>query len=175
MRTAGARQILVAACGVPILAACGSTAASSSKPPSTPIPVQVFTPAPTLIPTPQAQPVGQTVQTTTNAMITVEQTAPAHGNEYETPPPGGRFLGAKIKECAGDSDIFVSPTSWNVKLADATQIDGTFLVDGQPGPDLMSTDLQGGSCTEGWVYFPLPHGAQPKEIHLQKADFFWTL
>ena len=167
----GAGLIFLAGCG----GGGGANGTRTSTP--TPLPVTVYTPAPTPAPTLNpAYAVGQTVTTTTEAAITVVSTAPAQsGNQFETPPPGGSFFGAQIKECAGNQVLYVAPSTWSVKLADATQIDATFVVDGTPTPALQSTNLNPGSCTAGWIYFPLPAGAAPVEIHLLKADFYWTL
>ena len=174
---AGASMVALA------LAGCGAAAASSTATPNTANPneitftpgsdVPAYTPAPTL---PPVNHVGDTVDTTTGAKITVVRLAPASsGNEFETPPPGGAFLGAEIKECAGSSVLLVEALEWSVKLADATQIDAGLGVDMTPSPALQSSNLNPDSCTDGWVYFPLPAGAAPKEIHLLKADFYWTL
>lgn len=160
-----------------VLAACGSVGASA--PVATPDSVSAAsdTPLPTVVPTANpAAPVGTTVPTTTGDAITVERTAPAQsGNQFETPPPGGAFLGAEIKECAGTGVLLVEPPAWSVKLADATQVDGTLVVDASPNPALQATNLNPGACTDGWVYFPLPAAAHPIEIHLLRANFYWTL
>jgi hypothetical protein len=109
-------------------------------------------------------------------VITVLQTATAHsGNEFETPPPGGHFLAVKVKECAGTTQEFVSESSWSVKLVDFTQVDAGFMSGATPGPELPSSNLQPSACTAGWVYFPLPPSPAVTEIHLNNADFFWTL
>jgi hypothetical protein len=131
------------------------------------------TPEPTLNP---AMHIGQSVPTTTGAVITVVQTAAAQsGNQFETPPPGGAWFAAEVKECAGTQTTFVSASAWSVKLADSTQVDGRYASEMSPAPELASTNLNPNSCTDGWVYFPLPAGAAPKEIHLLRADFYWTL
>jgi hypothetical protein len=128
------------------------------------------------VPTPSGFKIGDTVTTTTQATITVLQTAPASsGNQFETPPPGGHFLAAKIKECAGTQQEFVSDVAWSAKLADFTQIDATSLSGGSPGPGLPTSNVQPGACVAGWVYFPVPASPAVTEIHLSKADFFWVV
>ena len=151
-----------------------SPSASISTPNQTPIPVTITTPTP--LPTPQGVPVGQTITTTTNATMTVEQTATADsGNDFETPPPGGSFLAAKVKICAGDQQEMSNPVGWYVKLADDTQVSGTFMTDATPGPALPIDNVQPGSCVAGWLYFPLPASPSPVEIAPKNSDFFWTL
>lgn len=160
-----------------VVAGCGAAAATSDTPTSSPTPFTVYTPAPTPAPTLNpAEPVGAPVLTTTGATVIVEKTAAASsGNEFETPPPGGSFLAAEIKECAGNQTLFASPINWSVKLADSTQIDASYRSDMSPGPELEGTDLNPGGCTDGWIYFPIPAGGVPREIHLLRADFYWTL
>ena len=162
---------IVVALGVVGLEACGSAGVSD-------VMTTTHSAAPaTSKPTPNPEfPVGAAVPTTAGDAITVVRTAPAQsGNEFETPPPGGAFLAAKIKECAGSGVLLVEPPAWSVKLADNTQIDAAVVVDGTPAPMLQATNLNPGACTDGWVYFPLPAGAHPIEIHLLRADFYWTL
>ena len=162
------------ALGAAVLAACGA-AGSTSEPTHTPVIIATLPPTaePTLNP---AEAVGQAVTTTTQAVITVVRTAPAQTNfDYQSPPPGGSFLGAEVKACAGNQVLFVSPDAWSVKLADATQIDAQPMIEMAPSPELGSTNLNPGGCTDGWVYFALPAGAKPTEIHLLRADFYWTL
>lgn len=167
----GCSALAVASCG----AATGAQqAADTSTPAATPI--IVSTPAPTPEPTLNpAQKIGQPVTTTTGATVVAEKAAPASsGNEFETPPPGGAFLGVEVKECAGNQTLFVSPSAWSVKLADNTQIDASLAVEMSPAPALNSTNLNPGGCTDGWVYFGLPAGSTPVQINLLKADFYWT-
>jgi hypothetical protein len=160
---------------------CSSAGNQASNTPATthtatPLPVSIVTPAPTPIPTPSGFAIGETVTTTTGAKITVLQTAPASSNnQFETPPPGGHFLAAKIRECAGTMQDFVSPVGWSVKLADDTQVDGTSLSGGSPGPELPSSNLQPGNCVAGWVYFPLPASPAAIAIVPHNSDFFWRL
>lgn len=173
MRASVVAMAVIAASG---LAACGSVGASAPTSTLGATPA-ADTPLPTVAPTatPVAS-VGTTVPTTAGDAITVERTAPAQsGNQFETPPPGGAFLGAEIKECAGTGVLLVEPPAWSVKLADATQVDGTLVVDASPNPALQATNLNPGACTDGWVYFPLPAAAHPIEIHLLRANFYWTL
>ena len=159
-----------------VLAACGASAASSSAPAASPVIVATLPPTalPTLVP---AEHIGDTVNTTTGAHVTVAQTAPASsGYAFQSPPAGGSFLAAEIRECAGNQILYVAPSEWSVRLADATQVDGLgapFQM--SPTPALQATDLNPAGCADGWVYFPLPPNAAPKEIHLLKADFYWTL
>lgn len=178
------KGFVVAMVAVSGLTACGAASSTARSSASTPEPGEITptldTPLPdvsTPFPTPNpATPIGQAVLTTTGAHITVEKTAPASSsNMFETSPPGGSFLGAEVKMCAGTDTLLVEPPNWSVKLADATQIDASLGVEMQPGPSLEASNLNPGSCTDGWVYFPLPPDAQPKEIHLLRADFYWTL
>lgn len=142
---------------------------AASPQPDAPTDTPTATPAP-------ATSIGQSVLTTDGNTVTVEKTAPASsGNMFETPPAGGAFFAAEIKECSGAQELTVNPAAWSAKLADATQIDATFGVEMSPNPELKLMDLNPNSCTDGWVYFPLPPNAAPKEIHLLRADFYWTL
>lgn len=170
-------RVALSAMGTAVLAACGAAASTPTTLPPTPTPVIIATLPPTALPTLNpAEAVGQTVTTTTQAAVTVERTAPAQTSfDYQSPPPGGSFLAVEIKECAGNQVLFVSPDAWSVKLADATQVDAQLMIDMAPSPELASTNLNPGGCTDGWVYFPIPAGAHPIEIHLLRADFYWTL
>ena len=168
------------------LAACGSSggslnpvgsSVSTPGPTSTLVPVTIVTATPTPVPTPSGFSVGDTVDTTTGAKITVQQVVPASStNEFETPPPGGRFRAAKVRECAGSSAIFTASEAWSMKLEDDTQVDGTSIAGANPNPELPTSNLQPGNCVAGWVYFALPPSPPaPVRIQLSNTDFFWTL
>lgn len=137
------------------------------------------TPAPTPAPTPAGVPVGMTVPTTTGEtyqVITFKQNVRSN-NEFHTPPPGGSFAAAQVKQCAGPSTpSSANPYGWKVSMSDFSQVTGesTDLLD-VPGASLNVTSLQPGQCVAGWVAFTIPGGVTPKQISLSKSDFFWVL
>jgi hypothetical protein len=153
---------------------------------STPVPVVVVTatPVPTIAPTPvpttaPPQTLGTPVLTTAGDTYLVIAYKPrvSSNNPYNTPPPGGNFAAADVKECAGQNGTKnASYLDWSLGLADDSQVPGTdpSLVN-VPGAAFPGNEsLNPGSCVSGWVEFDVPSGGgAAAKIAPANSDFFW--
>ena len=170
-------------CGIALaLAGCAEGGGSQAASVATvqPTPEGTATPAATNTPTPlSAQALGTPVLTTDGLTVTaLKYRHVSSNNQFETPPPGGYFAAADVRECAGTTAITVSGSDWSLIDADQSQISGQYSASlvNLPGPELqLMTHLNPGQCVSGWVEFIVPGATTPIEVQPKGADYYWIL
>jgi hypothetical protein len=126
-----------------------------------------------------AHPLGTTVTTSAGDSFAVLAFQPVQGKDASsTPPPGGAFGAADIKECSGNGHtLTTNPKEWSATYTEGNQADGRdaslVAIPGAPLP--TSTTVASGQCAEGWVVFTGFADGTALKVQRTGADFWWTV
>jgi hypothetical protein len=131
------------------------------------------TTAPTAVPA-TTYAVGDTIETTTGAKLTVFQFVPVTSdNQFLRPKPGNQYVAIDVQEQAGPDGRSANMFDWALRLADNTRIQPTVSV---KEPPLNSADLGANDAVRGWVTFEIPAGAKPAWVVLvTSTDIRWSV